>query len=281
MVAVAVVMTVGAPMVGGFDGGIILIGVVLAILFNDWSSWWLHRGRRALAAGRIQQAITDLTRAIGGSPEDPLRYYCRATALLENEDYTGAREDVARSAQLAPDSALPCTLRGWINVADGLNEEARADFCQAIALDPMDAGAEIGSAFVDFRQGDCAEAIRRVEKCLELHPHNTQAACLLAWFLSTCRDDRHRNGVRAVAIAERACRMQERRFFWGELSLAGAYAETGRFAEAIERAEHAALLAGNSKRNDVSRHLESLASGQAIRSGGLATKQDEASEHGS
>lgn len=275
MIAVALLTSLGTQRIWRFDSVILLIGFVLAILFNDWSTWWLHRGRRAMAAGRVSEAIADFTRAIDASPEDPFRYYCRAAAQLENGDRFLAREDVDRSAQLAPDSGLPVALRGWINVSDGLNEEAHNDFLKAIELDPMLVSAELGCALVDFRCGNYAEAIRRAEKCRILHPRDIQSSCLLAWFLSTCCDDQYRNGPRAVAIAEAASRTQAERFYWGELALAAAYAEIGRFDEAIDRGEYAVRLASQLQRSDVARFVESIKSGKAIRIGGVASEQDE------
>lgn len=275
MIAVAVLTSLGTPHIWRFDSAILLIGVVLAILFNDWSTWWLHRGRRAMAAGRVLEANADFTRAINASPEDPFRYYCRAAAQLENGDRCLAREDIDRSAQLAPDSGLPVALRGWINVSDGLNEEARHDFLKAIELDPMLVSAELGCALVDFRCGSYAEAIRRAEKCRILHPHDIQSSCLLAWFLSTCCDDQYRDGPRAVAIAEAVSRTRAERFYWGELALAAAYAEIGRFDEALARGEYAVRLASQLQRSDVARFVESLKSGKALRDGRLAFEPDE------
>jgi tetratricopeptide (TPR) repeat protein len=267
MIAIALIMTVAGAVDRSFDVVFVPIAVVLFILFNDWSSWWLHRGQRAMGAGLIPQAIANFTRAIDASPEDPLRYYCRAAALLQNGEHAAAREDVERSAALAPESALPATLRGWINFADGRNDDARTDFLRAIELDPMAANAEVGCAYVDFVNGKGAEAIRRLEQCRKLHPGDAQAKCLLAWFLSTCREAQLRDGERAVALAEPASRMMPQRFFWGELALAGAYGEVGRFAEAIEHADYAARLANPNQLAEALRHVSTLTSGTAIRTG--------------
>ena len=268
MIATALMMTVARATDQSFDVVFIPIAVVLFILFNDWSSWWLHRGQRALGAGLIPEAIANFTRAIDASPEDPLRYYCRAVALLQNGEYAAARGDVDRSAVLAPESALPVTLRGWIRFGDGQNDDARTDFLRAIELDPMAANAEIGCAYVDFVSGKSEEAIRRLEQCGKLHPRDAQVKCLLAWFLSTCQEAPLRYGERAVALAEQASRMMPQRFFWGELALAGAYGEAGRFAEAIEHADCAVRLANPNQLDEARRHVATLKSGEAIRTGG-------------
>lgn len=267
MVAVAGIMTVGMPRIGRYDGSVILIGVVLAILFNDWSLWRLNRGIRALGAGLLEQAIADFSAAIDAAPHDAIRHYYRASARYQMSDFAGAREDATRSAQLAPDSALPLALRGWINCSEGRNEEAREDFKQAMELDPMLAHAEVGYSYVAFQAKSYAEAIRLIGKCYDRHPQAQHAGCFLAWFLATCPDDQLRNGSKAVSVAEAIGRLGGERFFWGESALAAAYAEEGRFAEAVEHAEHAVRLAEEGQHESAAEHLATVKAGKAIRVG--------------
>jgi len=275
MIATALIMTVARATDQRFDVVFIPIAIVLFILFNDWSSWWLHRGQRALGAGLIPEAIANFTRAIDASPDDPLRYFYRAAALQRNGDYAAAREDVDRSLVLAPESALPVTLRGWMHFETGRNDDARADFLRALELDPMAVNAEMGCAYVDYVDGKCAEAIRRLELCRKLHPREVQVKCLLAWFLSTCQEDSLRDCERAVTLAEQASRMAPQRFFWGELALAGAYGEVGRFDKAVEHGESAVKLANPNQLEDARRHVAALKSGKAIRTGLAYEAQNE------
>jgi Flp pilus assembly protein TadD len=65
----------------------------------------------------------------------------------------------------------------------------------------------------------------------------------LAWVLATHPRAEIRNGPEAVQLAERACQLSEGKQarFWSTLDVA--YAETGRFAEAIAAASKAETLA--------------------------------------
>jgi Flp pilus assembly protein TadD len=65
----------------------------------------------------------------------------------------------------------------------------------------------------------------------------------LAWILATAPDDRLRNGAEAVTLAERACHVSdfEEAQFIG--TLAAAYAEAGRFENAIRAGEKAKAMA--------------------------------------
>jgi hypothetical protein len=64
----------------------------------------------------------------------------------------------------------------------------------------------------------------------------------LAWILATHRDLALRNGARAVVLAERACQATDYKRPAYLQTLAAAYAEAGRFAEALDAAERAQNL---------------------------------------
>jgi TPR repeat protein len=69
----------------------------------------------------------------------------------------------------------------------------------------------------------------------------------LAWIRATYPNDRIRNGVEAVKHAARACKLTGRK---QAITLAAAYAETGRFDDAVKAAQEArdlALAAGETE----------------------------------
>jgi tetratricopeptide (TPR) repeat protein len=84
---------------------------------------------------------------------------------------------------------------------------------------------------------------------LAAHPDNAEAEKNLAWELATSPDDQLRDGPRAVELAEDARQRTKGHDPLILMTLATAYAETGRFPDAIRAAEEAAQLAsaaGNS-----------------------------------
>lgn len=85
-----------------------------------------------------------------------------------------------------------------------------------------------------------SDAYRRALKC---EPHFTVALNNLAWLLATTTDANLRNGAEAVARAELACTISGYRVPGFIGTLAAAYAEAGRFPEAIAAAEEACALA--------------------------------------
>ena len=80
-------------------------------------------------------------------------------------------------------------------------------------------------------------------EALRLNPNLARALNNLAWMLAASPDDDLRNGAEAVRLAERACELTHdgEPLFIG--TLAAAYAEAGRFPEAVTTAEKAAQLA--------------------------------------
>ncbi len=96
------------------------------------------------------------------------------------------------------------------------------------------------------RSGKVAEAIAHYQEALHLVPDQPDVLNNLAWLLATCPDPKVRNGTQAVALAQRACEQSQdhKTIYLG--TLAAAYAEAGRFDDAITTAQKACALASES-----------------------------------
>lgn len=80
--------------------------------------------------------------------------------------------------------------------------------------------------------GDFDRAIADYEQALKLNPELASALNSLAWDLATMPAADRRDGPRAVQLAERALALNGREAGFFD-SAAAAYAETGRFADAV------------------------------------------------
>ncbi|MBX9580383.1 MAG: hypothetical protein K2X87_08755 [Gemmataceae bacterium] len=67
---------------------------------------------------------------------------------------------------------------------------------------------------------------------------------LRAWVRATARDEKHRDGLKAVADATAACTLTRSQDYECLAVLAAAYAECGRFAEAVKYQQAALALPG-------------------------------------
>ena len=90
---------------------------------------------------------------------------------------------------------------------------------------------------------DFAGAIAGYRRALEIDPLLVEALNNLAWLLATCPEASLRNGAEAVQLAEKACQITEyhRTIMVG--TLGAAYAEAGRFPDAVATAQKACELA--------------------------------------
>ena len=128
-------------------------------------------------------------------------------------------------------------------------EEALKEFSNALRLRPEFAEVHQDMAATSSALGRASEAVSHYREALRWNPASAGTLNNLAWILATDSDAALRNGAEAVRLAYRACEIThfENALMVG--TLAAAYAEVGRFAEALEAAKKAqglAISAGNS-----------------------------------
>lgn len=123
------------------------------------------------------------------------------------------------------------------NAAEALDHARRA-----AELQPTDASNHRVLGEILAAQGQFIPAIASLREAIRLDPNEIAARGVLAWLLATCPDAAVRNGPQALALAQE---IASRGVTAPELfdTLAAAYAETGRFPEAIEAAGRAVELA--------------------------------------
>jgi tetratricopeptide (TPR) repeat protein len=136
-------------------------------------------------------------------------------------------------------------------------EEAIAHFQKTLEIksDYTDARCNLGNAFL--QQGHVDEAIAQYQKTLEIKPDYIGALNNLAWVLATSQRAALRNGTKAVELAERANRVAGGKNPVILATLAAAYAEAGRFPEAIETVQRALHLAETQSNTAVAGALQS------------------------
>ena len=132
---------------------------------------------------------------------------------------------------------------GMALAAEGKTEEGIQHLLEALRLHPEHAVAHWAVGSGRAQQGRFDEAVQQYEAALSLKPDFAEALNNLAWLRAAHPDAKYRNGAAAVELAERACRLtgQQEPLFIG--TLAAAYAEAGRFADAVKAAEKARDLA--------------------------------------
>jgi tetratricopeptide (TPR) repeat protein len=148
-----------------------------------------------------------------------------------------------QAINLQPDYAEAYYNRGNVLYAKGRIDEAMADFEKTLQIQPSDADAHTGLGNVLLRKGALKEAIAQYSQAVALAPEDPHSRSNLAWLLATSSDASIRDGAKAVELAQQAVSLsggREPLFF---RTLAAAYAETGRFSNAIAVIQQGIALA--------------------------------------
>lgn len=240
------------PITVAATGAIVALTLTARIQASHWQdseSIWRH----ALAA-TSDNIIAESNLALGlywkGKNEEAMHHY--EQSLMINR------------RQPEPLSSL-----GAFYLALGRVQDALAVLREALQLEPRleDAHYNLGNTYLTL--GDAEQALASYQRALELQPDDTEALNNMAWILSTWPQSSIRNGVKAVALAERADTLTRKQNQIIAATLAAAYAETARFPEAEQAAERAFKLAeaeGNESRAQFIRaQLDTYKAGKPFR----------------
>jgi len=186
--------------------------------------------------------------------------YWRDTEMLWTHTIAVTKEDYFAHASLA-DFLMR---RGRVNEAIKHSEEA-------LRIRPNDADAQNNLGLALLQTGDWNRAIAHLQKALDVDPGHMNAEVNLAWALATAPDASMRDGTRAVQLAEDVIQRAGHPNAIALRTLAAAYAETGRFNEAIATAQQAIEIARTTGNDglisDLERSIVAFQSNQPIRSG--------------
>ena len=179
-----------------------------------------------------------------------------ADALARKDRSDEAMVHYEEAIRLQPYYADAYYNRGNVLFAKGRIDEAIADWEWTLQLQPNDADAHtsLGNAFL--RQGSFKDAIAQYEMAVALAPEDPHSRNNLAWTLATSSDDSIRDGAKAVGFAEQAVVLSGVREPQFLRTLGAAYAESGRFTEAIAAARQAAAIANMQGKRGLATSLE-------------------------
>jgi tetratricopeptide (TPR) repeat protein len=227
--------------------------------------------------GRMDEAIIHYKKAIELEPQSAPFHRDLGNVLLQRGDTDGAINQYQKALALDPKSADVCKRLGDALVQKGQTKEAILQYQKALEINPgfMEALNNLGYCFLQRgqvdeaiaqfekavklepnfvpeygnlgdafrRKGKAGDAIANYQKAIELQPQFISARRKLAWMLATWPDASIRDGKKAVALAGQANQMTSGRDAEVLRTLAAAYAETGRFTEAVSTAQKALALA--------------------------------------
>jgi tetratricopeptide (TPR) repeat protein len=153
----------------------------------------------------------------------------------------------AESVRVRPDFPLGQFNLGMALLESGRPAEASNHLAIAARLMPHHPEVQYDLGLFLKRYGNPADAIGRFRAALEAKADFPEALNDLAWLLATVADPKLRSGAEAVRLAQRACELTQHRQAALLTTLSAAYAETGRFPDAIatiQKARDLSLAAG-------------------------------------
>jgi tetratricopeptide (TPR) repeat protein len=252
-------------------------------------------GLALMKVGRTNEAVAQYSEALRLRPDFAPAHYNLANALAAQGDFEQAREHYSASLLSDPDSAAAADAHnnlGYILARGGSLDAAVSEFLAAIARKPgswqaqyglgeilarqgkLDAAATTFSrvlhlrpdhplahyqlALTFTRQGKLLDALPHYREAVRLSPNFADALNRLAWILATSPDPQIRKSSEAIALAERACQVTGYKKPAVLETLAAAYAEAGRFDEAVTTAENAKNLLTLANQPELARRNEKL-----------------------
>jgi protein O-mannosyl-transferase len=205
-------------------------------------------GHLLLQRGEWDSAISHFERALEIRSRTASAHYNLGGALIENNLGNAlARKGLLDEAighykkglELRPDYGDLYFNLGSVLFQQGRTDDAIAQWQKALATQPNDAGfhTALGNAFL--KKGLLKDAIAEYEHAARISRQDPMARNNLAWLLATSSDASIRDGNRAIEIAKQAVQLSGGQDANYLRTLAAAYAETGRFAEAAETGRRA------------------------------------------
>jgi len=175
-----------------------------------------------LGKGKLDEAISLLQSAVDLRPDNSPAHENLAKALLQKGQVADALVHYRKLLDLQPDN--------------------------------MEVHNIVGTVLV--QQGSVQEGVEEWQKVLSVEPDNGNAMSNLAWVFATSPDQSIRNGAKAVQLAEQAVRISGGRIAILFRTLAAAYAENGRFVDAIQTAERGVELANSQGNSGLATELQ-------------------------
>lgn len=195
------------------------------------------------ARGRTNEAWVHATEALRIQPRASAPLLILAQLCEWRNDLPCAISNYERFLRIAPNRHQARDSLAFNYLKQGNLDAARAEFLKVIELAPADSDAYRGLAEVHATLHQTGTAISYYRKALESAPDSVGVLNNLAWLLATCSETQFRDATHAVQYAEHACEVTGHKASFALGTLAAAYAEAGRFPDAVRTAEEARALA--------------------------------------
>ena len=215
-------------------------------------------------AGQHEEALKHFVKSIRIKPRNPQAYNNLGNVLDDLGRSDEALAAYEQALKLRPNTVLVHNNLGVVLAKLGRYDEARTNFLCAMNLKPRDAQAYYLMGTLYLRMGDARAAVNAFETALQTNPEHLKALAYLARLFAASDDPSIRNAPQAVAFSEKAVALTARAQPALLDTAAMAYAEAGRFDDALKTEQAAVdLLKNANETNAVNEILPRVALFQA------------------
>jgi tetratricopeptide (TPR) repeat protein len=220
---------------------------------------WVAHNNLGLAManrGKLPESIEQYKQALRIKPDFATAHNNLGTALASQGKVSEAIAEFAAALRTERDYAeAHNNLGNALFLLDNV-PEAIAEYAAALRIKPDNVGAHYNLGVGLAGQGRVPEAMAQYREALRLKPDFPPALRKLAWILATDGNANLRNAGEAVQLAERLCAITGSQQTKDLDVLAAAYAEAGRFSDAIRIAQKAVELAGAAGQQELARQVQ-------------------------
>jgi tetratricopeptide (TPR) repeat protein len=207
--------------------------------------------------GEVDEAIVQYQTALKIKPDYPNAHYNLGNALLTERRVDEAIGQYQTALKIKPNYAEAHDNLGNVLFQRGRVDEAISHYQTALKIKPNNAKARNNLGNALLLKGRAGDAIAQYQKALEIKPAYPEVLNNLARVLATFPQVSLRNGGKAVELAQRANQLVGGQNPVVLHTLAAAYAEAGRFGDAIRTAQKAVELAPAAGQKELAAQLNS------------------------
>ena len=209
----------------------------------DYAEAHNNLGNALAGRGQVDEAIAHYQKALEIKPDYAEAHNNLGNALAGRGQIDEAIAQYQKAMEIKPDYAEAHNNLGSALAVRGQIDEAIAHYQKALEIKPDDADARQNCDVALARRKSILHGLAERRELIRSRPSDTALLNDTAWILATNPNASVRNGTEAVALAERAVKLSGGREPVILDTLAAAYAEAGRFSEAVETAHKALDLA--------------------------------------
>ncbi len=201
--------------------------------------------------GRLQESLIHFRDAARLEPENVKVHNTYAVMLGAAGRIDEAMQEFQIALRMAPDSAATHANFANLLAKQHARDEAMAHYSEALRLNPAFVEAHYYIASLLLEEGRTEDAAAHCIAALQIKADYVPAMVSLAWIYATDRGKAAtQNAAEAVRLAEQACQISGRKQSGPLDTLAAAYANAGRFEEAVKTGEEAFSIAKAAGEND-------------------------------